>query len=196
MWRHRFVSVRCLTSVYVYRVWYNRMPYWDGIWHVLVNFPFFCYTLIQWVFADGWALQGAKPSVNTQLIFQYNSILVVRTSVNFVLSLWICRGVPGPFRNRPDVSSIGPMPGRFWHIAAYLQGCLDFVCYVELFWCYVFFVCTASPVSTATECRNKIVTKTSLRYLSHSAVTLIVKLIVNSNLNSASIGSGGYTNLL
>ena len=93
------------------------------------------------------------------------------TSVNFVLSLWICRGVPGPFRNRPDVSSIGPMPGRFWHIAAYLQGCLVFVCYVELFWCYVFFVCTASPVSTATECRNKIVTKTSLRYLSHSAVT-------------------------
>ena len=77
MWRHRFVSVRCLTSVYVYRVWYNRMPYWDGIWHVLVNFPFFCYTLIQWVFADGRALQGAKPSVNTQLIFQYNSILVV-----------------------------------------------------------------------------------------------------------------------
>ena len=77
MWRHRFVSVRCLTSVYVYRVWYNRMPYWDGIWHVLVNFPFFCYTLIQWIFADGRALQGAKPSVNTQLIFQYNSILVI-----------------------------------------------------------------------------------------------------------------------
>ena len=31
--------------------------------------------------------------------------------------------MPGPFRHRPDVSSIGPMPGRFWHIAAYLQGC-------------------------------------------------------------------------
>ena len=164
MLRHRFVSVRCLTSVYVYRhgVWYNRMPYWDGIWHVLVNFPFFCYTLIQWVFADGRALQCAKPSVNTQLIFQYN-LNIGCTSVNFVLSLCICRGVPGPIRNRPDVSSIGPMPGRFWHIAAYLQGCLVFVCYVELFWCYVLFVCTASPVSTATECRNKNVIETSLR---------------------------------
>ena len=63
------------------------------------------------------------------------------------------------------------MPGRFWHIAAYLQGCLVFVCYVELFWCYVFFVCTASPVSTATECRNKNVIESRLRYLSHSAVT-------------------------
>ena len=83
MWRHRFVSVRCLTSVYVYRVWYNRMPYWDGIWHVLVNFPFFCYTLIQWVFADGRALQCAKPSVNTQIIFQYNSILVVPVHTSY-----------------------------------------------------------------------------------------------------------------
>ena len=88
-----------------------------------------------------------------------------------MLSLWICRSVPGPFQRWPDVSSIEPMPGRFWHIAANLQGCLVFVRYVELFWCYVSFVCTASPVSTATECRNEIVTKNSLRYLSHIALT-------------------------
>ena len=152
MWRRRFVSVRCLMSVYVYRVWYNRMPYWDEIWHVLVNFPLFCCTLVLRVFADGQALQGARPPVNTQLIFHEFAV--------------VCRG-------RPDLGPmlLGPVPGRFWHIAAYLQGCLVFVCYLELFWCYVLFVCTASPLSTATECRNKIVTKTSLRYLSHSAVT-------------------------
>ena len=41
VWRNRFVSVRYLTSVYVCRVSYNRMRYWDGIGHVLVNFPLF-----------------------------------------------------------------------------------------------------------------------------------------------------------
>ena len=39
------------------------------------------------------------------------------------------------------------MSGLFWHIAAYSQGCLFFVCYiVDLVLCYVLFVCTASPV--------------------------------------------------
>ena len=75
MWRHRFVSVRCLTSVYVYRVWYNRMPYWDGIWHVLVNFPFFCYTFIQWVFADATKQNIDCISMWTQL--PWNTIIML-----------------------------------------------------------------------------------------------------------------------
>ena len=77
-----------------------------------------CYvtTSVLRVFADGRALQSARPPVNTKLIVS--------------------------------------------------------ICYVDLFWCSVLFVCTASPVSTATVCRNKIVTETSLRYLSNSAATI------------------------
>ena len=98
-----------------------------------------------------------------------------------------------------DRSGIGPMlaasgrsrvgSGILRHI---YRVVLFFVCYVELFWCYVFFVCTASPVSTATECRNKNVIETSLRYLSHSAVTIIVRYEIISDIFQVAFSNALY----
>ena len=57
-------------------------------------------------------------------------------------------------------------------------SCFRMLCGVVLMLCFL--RCTASPVSTATECRNKNVIETSLRYLPHRAVTYT---IYNINVN-------------